>query len=63
MDRTPALIDAADPPERGNETLADEAGWADLAARYNEITGLEFIRLPTPYRRTAIRARHATRSN
>ena len=61
MDRTPALIDAADPPERGNET--DEAGWADLAARYNEITGPEFILLPAPDRRVAIRARHATRSN
>ena len=38
-DRTPALIDAADPPEKGHETPEDEAGWADLAGRYAEMPG------------------------
>lgn len=60
MDRTPALIDAADPPEKGHETPEDEAGWAEVAARYNEMPGREFIRLPAPARAAAVRARQAS---
>ena len=52
VDRAPALIEQADPPERGNETEDD--GWADLAARY---TSGEFIRLPAAKRAAAVRAR------
>lgn len=54
VDRTPPLIDAADPPEQGNE---DDAGWADLADRYNGLTGAEFIRLPAAERAAAVQAR------
>ena len=58
MDRTPALIEAADPPDQDNDT--DDAGWADLADRYDNMTGVEFMRLPTPERRRAVRHRRAS---
>jgi hypothetical protein len=56
VDRTPPLIDAADPPGQGNE---DPDGWAELAARYNNLSGAEFIRLPEAERAAAIRARQS----
>jgi len=58
VDRTPALIEAADPPEQDGET--DDAGWADLAARYDDMPAREFIRLPAPARRAAVQARRAS---
>jgi hypothetical protein len=57
VDRTPPLIDAADPPDQGHETPEDEAGWAALADRYREMPGREFIRLPEAERRAAVQAR------
>jgi hypothetical protein len=55
VDRIPELIEAADPPEQDHETPDD--GWAELAARYDQLTGVEFIRLPAAGRRAAVRAR------
>ena len=55
VDRAPALIEQADPPEQGNETEDD--GWADLAGRYGELTCPHFIRLPRPARAAAVRIR------
>lgn len=59
MDRTPALIEAADPPEHDNAAPDDE-GWGDLAARFDGLSGVEFIRLPRPARRAAVRSRRAS---
>jgi hypothetical protein len=59
VDRTPPLIDAADPPEQGHETPEDEAGWAEVAARYKTLSGAEFIRLPEAERAAAVRARQS----
>jgi hypothetical protein len=54
VDRTPALIEQVDPPEQGNE---DADGWAEVAARYQDLTGGEFIRLPATERRAAVQTR------
>jgi hypothetical protein len=54
VDRTPALIEQVDPLEQGNEA---GDGWADLADRYNQLTGVEFIRLPAAERAAAVQAR------
>jgi hypothetical protein len=56
VDRTPALIEQADPPEQPNEA-DDDDGWADLADRYNHLTGAEFIRLPAAERAAAVQSR------
>ena len=57
VDRIPSLADQADPDA---EALADEQGWADLAARYDGLTAGQFIRLPAPERRAAVQARQAS---
>ena len=56
-DRVPALIDQADPD---GEQAADAAGWEDLAGRYDELTGAQFIRLPRGGRAAAVQARKAS---
>lgn len=56
VDRTPALIEQVDPPELGNEG----DGWAEVAARYQDLTAGQFIRLPTPERAAAVRTRQET---
>jgi len=57
VDRAEPLIDQADPD---GEQAADGEGWADLAARYDGLTGSEFIQLPRAERAAAVRSRQAS---
>lgn len=57
QDRMEALVDQADPD---GEQAADAEGWGDLAARYDDLTGAQFIRLPRDGRAAAVASRKAS---